>query len=343
MDVRIDNVRKDFDRNPALQDVSLDIRSGELMALLGPSGSGKTTLLRLIAGLERPTSGRMLFGDKDASARRVQERSIGFVFQQYGLFRHLTVLENVAFGLQVRPRTTRPPASAIRLRALELLDLVQLSGLEQRYPDQLSGGQRQRVALARALAIEPAVLLLDEPFGALDAQVRRELRRWLREIHDRTGHTTVLVTHDQEEALDLADRVGVLRRGRLEQVGMPDAIYDAPSSPFVFGFVGESSELPVMLEHGKVHLAGGSLELAKGINGPQRLFFRPHDVELLDSPAAFSGTVISTRRVGGTRRVTLDLGPSAGRVEIDLPHDHSAAEGSVLAFRPTKWSLFPVS
>ena len=162
MDVRIDNVRKDFDRDPALQDVSLDIRSGELMALLGPSGSGKTTLLRLIAGLERPTSGRILFGDKDASARRVQERSIGFVFQQYGLFRHLTVLENVAFGLQVRPRTTRPPASAIRLRALELLDLVQLSGLEQRYPDQLSGGQRQRVALARALAIEPAVLLLDE-------------------------------------------------------------------------------------------------------------------------------------------------------------------------------------
>ena len=343
MDVRIDNVRKDFDRYRALQDVSLAIRSGELVALLGPSGSGKTTLLRLIAGLERPTSGRIILGGEDASEKNVQERNIGFVFQHYGLFGHMSVLENVAFGLKVRPRSTRPTADAIRLRATELLDLVQLSGLEQRYPDQLSGGQRQRVALARALAIEPGVLLLDEPFGALDAQVRRELRRWLREIHDRTGHTTIFVTHDQEEALELADRVCVLREGQVEQVGTPDAVYDAPSSPFVFGFIGGSSEIAVKLEHGSASLERGAIDLAGAdVHGPQRLFFRPHDVELVDSGAAFVGTVVSGRRVGGTRRVVLELGPSARHVEIDLPPAHSAADGSKLAFRPTRWTLYPL-
>ncbi|MEX0628690.1 MAG: ATP-binding cassette domain-containing protein, partial [Cucumibacter sp.] len=201
MDVRISNVGKEFERFPALHGVSLDIASGEAVALLGPSGSGKTTLLRLIAGLEIPTEGTIFFGDEDASRRTVQERNVGFVFQHYALFRHMTVAENIGFGLKVRPRATRPPKSEIRRRASELLDLVQLSGLEDRFPNQLSGGQRQRVALARALAIEPRVLLLDEPFGALDAQVRKELRRWLRDIHDKTGHTTVFVTHDQEEAL----------------------------------------------------------------------------------------------------------------------------------------------
>src|SRR5690606_23863095 len=236
MDVRVKNVRKEFDRFPALHDVSLDIHSGELIALLGPSGSGKTTLLRLIAGLERPTAGQIFFGDEDASEKSVQERNIGFVFQHYALFRHMTILENVSFGLKVRPRASRPAPGEIRRRAMELLDLVQLSGLEKRYPSQLSGGQRQRVALARALAIEPRVLLLDEPFGALDAQVRRELRKWLREIHERTGHTTVFVTHDQEEALELADRVVVMSQGRIEQVGSADDVYDRPNSPFVYGF-----------------------------------------------------------------------------------------------------------
>lgn len=342
MDVRIENVRKDFDRYPALHDVSLAIGSGELIALLGPSGSGKTTLLRLIAGLERPTSGRIFFGGEDASGKSVQERNIGFVFQHYGLFGHMSVLENVAFGLRVRSRATRPNPSDIRRRALELLDLVQLPGLEQRCPAQLSGGQRQRVALARALAIEPSVLLLDEPFGALDAQVRRELRKWLREIHARTGHTTIFVTHDQEEALELADRVCVLREGQVEQVGTPDAVYDAPSSPFVFRFIGGSSEIAVRLEHGSAPLEGGLLELANtDVRGPQRLFFRPHDVAVVDSGAAFVGTVVSGRRVGGTRRVVLDLGPSARHVEIDLPPDHSAADGSTVAFRPTRWTLFP--
>ena len=213
MEVRVQNVRKEFDRFPALHDVSLDIRSGELIALLGPSGSGKTTLLRLIAGLEMPTQGKIFFGDTDASEKTVQERNIGFVFQHYALFRHMTILDNIAFGLTVRPRDVRPPKEEIRRRALELLDMVQLTGLEKRYPNQLSGGQRQRVALARAMAIEPRVLLLDEPFGALDAKVRKELRKWLREFHDRTGHTTIFVTHDQEEALELADRVAVLNKG----------------------------------------------------------------------------------------------------------------------------------
>src|SRR5690606_22043349 len=222
MELRLVNVHKEFDRFAALHDVSLDIRSGELIALLGPSGSGKTTLLRLIAGLDFPTAGTVLFGDEDASRRSVQERNVGFVFQHYALFRHMTVAQNIGFGLKVRPRSQRPPRTEIRRRASELLDLVQLSGLENRYPGRPSGGQRQRVALAGALAIEPRVLLLDEPFGALDAQVRRELRRWLREIHDRTGHTTVFVTHDQEEALELADRVVVMSQGRIEQIGGPD-------------------------------------------------------------------------------------------------------------------------
>src|SRR6188768_3907490 len=256
MEVRVANVRKEFDRFPALHDVSLDIRSGELIALLGPSGSGKTTLLRLIAGLEMPTQGKIFFGDTDASEKSVQERNVGFVFQAYALFRNMTILENISFGLKVRPRATRPPNSEIRRRALELLDLVQLSGLEKRYPNQLSGGQRQRVALARALAIEPAVLLLDEPFGALDAQVRRELRKWLREFHDRTGHTTIFVTHDQEEALELADRVVVMSQGRIEQIGSSDDVYDRPNSPFVFSFIGDSVNLPVTVSGGAVNYLG---------------------------------------------------------------------------------------
>jgi sulfate transport system ATP-binding protein len=259
MEVRVQNIRKEFSRFPALHDVSLDIRSGELIALLGPSGSGKTTLLRLIAGLESPTEGTVYFGNEDASRKTVQQRNIGFVFQHYALFRHMTVLDNVSFGLTIRPAGRRPSKAEIRKRALELLDLVQLSGLEKRYPAQLSGGQRQRVALARAMAVEPNVLLLDEPFGALDAQVRKELRRWLREIHDRTGHTTVFVTHDQDEALELADRVVVMSKGKIEQIGTPDEIYDTPNSPFVFGFIGQSNILPVRVENGQLWIGDRSI------------------------------------------------------------------------------------
>ena len=345
MEVRVQNVRKEFDRFPALHDVSLDIVSGELIALLGPSGSGKTTLLRLIAGLETPTTGAIFFGDTDASEWSVQRRNIGFVFQHYALFRHMTILDNIYFGLSVRPRSTRPPAKEIRRRAMELLDLVQLCGLEKRYPNQLSGGQRQRVALARALAIEPSVLLLDEPFGALDAQVRRELRKWLRELHDRTGHTTVFVTHDQEEAIELSDRLCVMSQGRIEQIGKPDTVYDHPSSPFVFGFIGSSSELPVTVQNHELWVGGHAIGIPAGDTPPgqARLFFRPHDVDLIEADASLTGMVSATRRVGGTRRVELGIGGSDHKVEIDLPFDHPAGEKTRLAFRPRRWTLFPAA
>lgn len=342
MEVRVQNIRKEFSRFPALNNVSLDIRSGELIALLGPSGSGKTTLLRLIAGLESPTEGTVYFGNEDASRKTVQQRNIGFVFQHYALFRHMTVLDNVSFGLTIRPASRRPAKAEIRKRALELLDLVQLTGLEKRYPAQLSGGQRQRVALARAMAVEPNVLLLDEPFGALDAQVRKELRRWLREIHDRTGHTTVFVTHDQDEALELADRVVVMSKGKIEQIGTPDEIYDTPNSPFVFGFIGQSNILPVKVEHGQLFLDGQPIGVsAQGEkDGPGQLYFRPHDIELLDGASGISGTVTVTRRVAGTRHVELEVSAAKSKVEIELPPEKVTADHSRLSFRPTRWKLF---
>lgn len=343
MEVRVAGVRKEFAHFPALHDVSLDIRSGELIALLGPSGSGKTTLLRLIAGLETPTDGAIFFGDEDASHKTVQERNVGFVFQHYALFRHMSVADNIGFGLKVRPRNERPPATEIRRRALELLDFVQLQGLEKRYPAQLSGGQRQRVALARAMAIEPKVLLLDEPFGALDAQVRKELRRWLREIHDKTGHTTVFVTHDQDEALELADRVVVMSQGKIEQVGTPDDVYDRPNSPFVYGFIGESSTLPVRVEKGELWLADRNIGLVaeNQPDGPMQLFFRPHDIELLDGcGGCIAGTVVTSRRSGGKRRVELEIGGARERVEIEIPAEHPASDKSRIAFRPRHWQLY---
>lgn len=227
--------------------------------MLGPSGSGKTTLLRIMAGLEHADGGQVLFGDEDATRMSVQSRRVGFVFQHYALFKHMDVFENIAFGLRVRRGNERWAEARIRARVEELLALVQLQGLEQRYPTQLSGGQRQRVALARALAIEPCVLLLDEPFGALDAQVRRDLRRWLRELHERTGLTTVFVTHDQEEALELADRVAILNRGRIEQLDTPAMIYDKPASPFVYSFVGAVNRIPGVLAQGQIQVAGHAL------------------------------------------------------------------------------------
>lgn len=347
LDIRVDTVRKEFSHYPALNDVSLEVKSSELIALLGPSGSGKTTLLRLIAGLEMPTAGRIFFGDEDASSKTVQQRNVGFVFQAYALFRNMTVLDNISFGLKVRPRATRPPRAEIRRRAMELLDLVQLSGLEKRFPQQLSGGQRQRVALARALAIEPRVLLLDEPFGALDAQVRKELRKWLREIHDRTGHTTVFVTHDQEEALELADRLVVMSQGKIEQVGTPDEVYDRPNSPFVFSFIGESSSIPVAVENHELWVGGRAIGLPAPADAPgeAKLFFRPHDVELVEDGvgAALAGVVVASRRVGGTRRVELEIGGLPERVEIDLPFDHPAGERTRIAFRPKRWRVFPAT
>ena len=235
--VSVRNLEKNFGRYPALKDVSLDVAAGELVALLGPSGSGKTTLLRAVAGLEQVDSGQVLFGDVDAGSLSLRERRIGFVFQHYALFRHMRVFDNIAFGLRARPRRTRPSEEEIRVRVTELLSLVQLEGLEQRYPAQLSGGQRQRVALARALAIEPRVLLLDEPFGALDARVRKDLRKWLKQLHRRTGHTTLFVTHDQDEAFELADRIAILNHGVIEQVGSADDILQRPATPFIASFI----------------------------------------------------------------------------------------------------------
>jgi sulfate transport system ATP-binding protein len=235
--VMVENIEKEFGLYPALRGASLKVHGGELMAILGPSGSGKTTLLRVVAGLEQPDAGHVMFDDLDAATLSLRERRIGFVFQHYALFRHMTVLDNIAFGLRARPRRHRPASDEIKRRALELLDLVQLAGFGDRYPAQLSGGQRQRVALARALAIQPRVLLLDEPFGALDAKVRKELRRWLREFHDQTGHTTLFVTHDQDEAFELADRVAILNEGRVEQVASPRVIMEQPASAFVAAFV----------------------------------------------------------------------------------------------------------
>ena len=342
MDLSIRQVRKDFDRYPALRGVSLEVDSGELVALLGPSGSGKTTLLRLIAGLESASEGEIYFDREEASLTPVQERRIGFVFQHYALFRHMTVLDNVGFGLAVRPRATRPAAAEIRRRASELIALVQLGGLERRYPAQLSGGQRQRVALARALAIEPRVLLLDEPFGALDALVRKDLRRWLRGLHDLTGHTTLFVTHDQEEALELADRVVVMSQGRIEQVGTPDEVYDRPASPFVHSFIGESSALPVALAGGEVRLAGRPTGLSAPGEGPARLYFRPHQVRTLEpGQPGIAGQVLATRRLAGVRRTELAVSGAAGRVEIDLPLERTAEPGATLTFRPLAWRLYP--
>ncbi|MDO6962960.1 sulfate/molybdate ABC transporter ATP-binding protein [Rhizobium alvei] len=342
MEIRIDKIRKEFDRFPALHDVSLSIRSGELIALLGPSGSGKTTLLRLVAGLERPTTGRIFFGQEDASWKPVQERNVGFVFQHYALFRHMTILDNIAFGLTVRPRATRPPKQEIRRRALELLDMVQLTGLEKRYPNQLSGGQRQRVALARAMAIEPRVLLLDEPFGALDAKVRKELRKWLREFHDRTGHTTIFVTHDQEEALELADRVVVMSQGKIEQVGSSDDVYDRPNSPFVFSFIGDSVELPVTVSGGQVQYLGAPTGLRHDHEGEGKLFFRPRDAELVSEGDGISGRVTSARRLAGARIIELDVGDKANArpIEIEVPLDATAERGSVVKFRPLREKVF---
>ena len=343
VEVAVENVVRTFGATPALHGVSLAIEPGELVALLGPSGSGKTTLLRILAGLDIPTAGRVLFDREDALKLTVQERNVGLVFQSYALFRHMTVLDNIGFGLRVRPWSWRPGRSEIRKRALALLDLVQLSGLEKRYPSQLSGGQRQRVAFARALAIEPRILLLDEPFGALDAKVRRDLRRWLREIHDETGHTTVFVTHDQEEALELADRVVVMNQGRIEQVGTPDEVYDRPNSPFVFSFIGESSALPVKVDRGKVWLDDAPLDIDAGAtpSGPAQLFLRPHDVDVVENEAgAIAGVVSVFRRHAGARRVDLEVGRKQHRVEIELPVDFAFDLSGPLLFRPRRYRLF---
>ena len=292
MTIDVRNLVKRFGAFKALDDVSLRVDDGELLALLGPSGSGKTTLLRIIAGLDWPDAGSVRFDGNDALSRGAGERNVGFVFQHYALFRHMTVFENVAFGLRVQPRAVRPGEDVIRRRVKELLDLVQLDWLSDRYPAQLSGGQRQRVALARALAVEPQLLLLDEPFGALDAKVRKDLRRWLRQLHEQMGLTTIFVTHDQEEALELADRVVVMDHGVIEQIGTPEEVYMDPASPFVATFVGETNTLP------------------------DGQYVRPHEIEIVESDGQ-ALLVDNVFRKGGVWRVEGTLA-GGNVIEIDL-------------------------
>ncbi|MBO9875014.1 MULTISPECIES: sulfate/molybdate ABC transporter ATP-binding protein [Xanthomonas] len=342
MSIRVQHLGKRFGDFAALDDISLDIRQGELLALLGPSGSGKTTLLRVIAGLEHADRGRVLIHGEDATALSVQARRVGFVFQHYALFKHMSVYENVAFGLRVR-REARWSEARIRARVQELLALVQLHDLERRYPAQLSGGQRQRVALARALAIEPRVLLLDEPFGALDAQVRRDLRRWLRELHERTGLTTVFVTHDQEEALELADRVAILHRGWIEQVGSPAQVYEQPASPFVYGFVGAVNRLSARLHDGAVQVGGLALPAPSTplSSGPVELYVRPED--LAPGSEGWAATVLSIQRSGPRLRLRAQLAHGHDEVEVELPAGEGASDyapGQPLHLRARRYGVF---
>src|SRR5512137_5541 len=287
MSIEIRSVSKRFATFDALSDVSLTVPSGELVALLGPSGSGKTTLLRIIAGLETPDQGSILFNGEETKDRHVRERQVGFVFQHYALFRHMTVFDNVAFGLNVRPRSSRPAKGEISDKVHGLLKLVQLENLAGRYPAQLSGGQRQRVALARALAVEPQVLLLDEPFGALDARVRVELRRWLRRLHDEMHTTSVFVTHDQDEAMEVADRVVVMNEGRIEQVGTPDEVYDRPANPFVYNFLGSVNLFHGRIHEGQVHLGNTAFAVsghATTASAPAVAYVRPHEIKVASQP-----------------------------------------------------------
>jgi sulfate/thiosulfate transport system ATP-binding protein len=312
--IRVEGLSKTFDTAAVLHDFHLEVRAGELLGLLGPSGSGKTTLLRIIAGLDFPDRGRILFGGDDATGLPVQQRAVGFVFQHYALFKHMSVADNIAYGLNARKRADRPAKAEIRRRVGDLLDLIKLSGFADRYPSQLSGGQRQRIALARALAVEPRVLLLDEPFGALDAQVRKDLRRWLREIHDRTGQTTIFVTHDQDEALELSDRVAVLDRGRLEQVGTPDEVQDNPASATVLRFLGDAIELEAIAEGGRVLVDGKPTPVAapRGAVGPVKLFVRPWQLQFADpAESHLGGTVRASHRSQGRQRI--EVAPADGR------------------------------
>ena len=347
MRISVLDVSKRFGDFTALDQVRLDIRSGELIALLGPSGSGKTTLLRIVAGFEWPDEGEVQFDGEDALAHSVGERNVGFVFQHYALFRHMTVFENVAFGLRARPRKYRHSDEEIRKRVDKLLDLVQLGWLADRYPRQLSGGQRQRIALARALAIEPRVLLLDEPFGSLDAQVRKELRRWLRNLHNEIHVTSIFVTHDQEEALEVADRVVVMDKGRIQQAGTPQQVYDHPHTAAVHAFIGESVIVPVTIDAGDVRFAGEPLGLdPQGIeSGAAHLFARPHDITIVPSSGEhrLKGVVKRIHGIGPARRVEIALGGDAAEtlIEVDALRTQPLRVGQLVGLRAEQYRLFP--
>lgn len=333
MSIELRGVSKRFGHFTALDGIDLRVASGELVALLGPSGSGKTTLLRTIAGFEVPDRGTVLCDGQDTTGCDVRDRRVGFVFQHYAPFRHLTVFENVAFGLRVRPRRLRPAETDLRRRVTELLRLVQLEGLAARYPAQLSGGQRQRVALARALAVEPRILLLDEPFGALDAQVRQELRRWLRRLQDELRITTVLVTHDQEEALEVADRIVLMNRGRIEQVGTPAEVYERPLTPFVYNFLGGVNLFHGRVQNGRARI--GPMEIAAPAHGdrqdaPVVGFARPHELDLArqaPADAALAAVIRHIVAVGPVVRLALQRLDNAEPMEAQISRDEHRSLG----------------
>jgi sulfate transport system ATP-binding protein len=350
MSIEVRNVTKRFGQFTALEDVTLSFPTGELTALLGPSGCGKTTLLRIIAGLEHPDAGRIYFHGEDASATDVRERRVGFVFQHYALFRHMTVYENVAFGLRVKPRGSRPSAAGIREKVFSLLKLVQLDWVAERFPSQLSGGQRQRIALARALAVEPKVLLLDEPFGALDAQVRKELRRWLRRLHDEIHVTSIFVTHDQEEALEVADRVVLMNKGRVEQEGTPDAVYEHPATPFVYGFLGTVNLFHGRAHDGRLHVGDAILDAPE--HGDARdaaavAYARPHELEVDRYSPGSPGIVARLERalvVGPSTRLELKRTGTGELIEAEIPASAYRAldlrDGEMLVVRPRRLRVF---
>lgn len=323
MSIEIDQVNKRFGDFVAVDNVSLSLNDGELTALLGPSGSGKTTLLRIIAGLEQPDSGRIRFHGQDTTDLHVSDRGVGFVFQHYALFKHMSVFENVAYGLTVKPRSQRPSKAEIRRKVMHLLEMVQLDWTADRLPSQLSGGQRQRIALARALAVEPRVLLLDEPFGALDAKVRAELRRWLRRLHDEIHVTSVFVTHDQEEALEVSDRVVVMNKGRVEQDGSPEEVYDHPANPFVYEFLGNVNLFRARVQDGVARI--GNLNFVAPEYAGQResqalAYVRPHDIEVLGERRedALHAQIELVSVVGPTVRLELRTDNSENVVQAEL-------------------------
>ncbi|MDR1257012.1 MAG: sulfate ABC transporter ATP-binding protein [Spirochaetaceae bacterium] len=325
MSIELKGISKKFGTFTALEDINLSIPSGEISALLGPSGSGKTTLLRIIAGLESPDSGGVSFFGEDTTWKQIRERNVGFVFQHYALFKHMSVFQNIAFGLTVRPRPQRPGKEEIKARVLSLLAMVQLEALANRYPSELSGGQKQRVALARALAVEPKVLLLDEPFGALDAKVRQELRRWLRFLHDEIHITSVFVTHDQEEALEVSDNIVILNKGRIEQTGSPEDVYDNPANPFVYGFLGNVNLFHARLDHKGALKLDGSAGQDESDETPVdeiSFFVRPNDVAISLSNTDGKGieAKITGYRLLGSR-VRVELQTVAGRKALEADID----------------------
>jgi len=350
MTIELSHLQRRFADFRALDDVSLSIAPGEFVALLGPSGSGKTTLLRILAGLDFPDSGDVRQDGRDLLSVSARERGVGLVFQHYALFRHMTVFENIAFGLRVRPRAKRPSRAEIADRVEKLLKRVQLDGLGGRYPAQLSGGQRQRVALARALAIEPDLLLLDEPFGALDAQVRVTLRRWLRHLHEELGLTTVFVTHDQEEALELADRVVVMNQGRIEQVGTPDEVYQQPGTPFVFEFIGKVNKIPVKIAGGRVQAGDQRFDtdpLDGVADGSGIAYVRPEHLALTPAPLE-SGWKATLRHVffaGSVAHLELDVPALGLTLDAELGGDEAQrrglAAGTSVTVQPRHLTVFP--